>query len=357
MTSWAIRGLFFITRWPHAVMELFFVCVVIVLLVVSPASAAMRLQDRSLYMESASPGATTSYKISFRYMSPTPIGSIELLFCDDPIPYTPCVLPQGMSVANAHLSDQTGSTGFSITAHDSHRLLLSRSASLPMGEKSIYTLGNVINPTSTDQAFSIRIKTFTSTDGTGDQVDFGSIRGQATDDITVESQVPPMLIFCFAQQVENNCTGTNKTYYTDMGDLSANNTLTAQTQMAVGTNASAGFVITANGTTMSAGTNTIPSLTHPSPSVPGSNQFGINLVANATPLVGRDPEGDWANAVAAPEYSQPNKYKFQSGDVVASSPNVSLMKKFTISYIVNAANDLKAGIYTTTINFIASGRF
>ncbi len=357
MKTWMARCLFFVTRWPHMVTELCLVCAMVVLFIVPSVSAAMRLQDRSLYMESAVPGATTSYKISFRYMSPASIGSFELLFCDDPIPYMPCVVPQGMNVSNAQLMDELGDAGFTITQKSTNRLLLARSSSQPMGEKSVYTLGGIVNPIATDQAFSIRIKTFTSSDGTGDQVDFGSVRGQVTDDITVESQVPPMLIFCFAQQVENNCTKTNETYYTDMGDLGSGRTLTAQSQMAVGTNATAGFVITANGTTMSAGTNTIPSLSTPSLSVPGSNQFGINLVENSAPSVGKNPEGDWANATAAPDYAQPNKYLFRSGDVVASAPNVSLMKKFTVSYIVNSANDLKAGIYTTTINFIASGRF
>ena len=68
-------------------------------------------------------------------------------------------------------------------------------------------------------------------------------------------------------------------------------------------------------------------------------------------------ERNSANATTTADYSQPNRYKFKDGDIVAFSPNVSLMKKFTVSYIVNASPALKAGVYTTTINFIASGRF
>ena len=59
--------------------------------VVDPVSASMRLQDRSLYMNSDSAGATTFYRLAFRYMSPDPVGSVELLFCDDPIPYNKTV--------------------------------------------------------------------------------------------------------------------------------------------------------------------------------------------------------------------------------------------------------------------------
>jgi hypothetical protein len=173
----------------------------------------------------------------------------------------------------------------------------------------------------------------------------------------LETQVPPMLVFCVAQQVEDNCVGTNDNFYTDMGELSSKTTLTAQSQMAVGTNASGGFAITANGIPMSAGTSVIDSPTTPTESKQGTNQFGINLVANNTPAVGEDPDGIWANAITSPDYGIPNHYKYVPGDVVAYSPNVSLMKKFTVSYIVNSSESLRAGVYTTTITYIASGRF
>ena len=178
-----------------------------------------------------------------------------------------------------------------------------------------------------------------------------------TNDIVIETQVPPMLIFCLAEVVEENCTDTNDNFYTDMGDLDSGATLTAQSQMAVGTNATSGFVITANGDPPAAGTNVIDGLTVPTASRQGANQFGINLVANNSPVVGSDPEGTWTNAIPSAGYDTPNLYKYVSGDEVAFSPNVSLMKKFTVSYIVNSRENLRPGVYTTTITFIASGRF
>ncbi len=309
-------------------------------------------------MNSVETGATTFYRLNFLYMSPTPIGSFELLFCEDPIPYHPCDVPPGLDVSSASLGAQAGEAGFAITQQTGNRLLLSRAPVAPTSPtRSSYTFEDVINPTNIDQAFAIRIKTFASVDGSGSQVDFGSVRGQVTEGIIIETQVPPMLIFCLAQVVFDNCSGTNEVYYTDMGELTPETTLTAQSQMAVGTNASAGFSIIAHGMPMSAGTNTIPTLAFPTLSQVGTSQFGINLVANTMPEVGSDPEGLWANAVASLDYSQPDHYKFVSGDEVAYSPNVSLMKKFTVSYIVNASPGLRAGVYTTTVNFIATGRF
>lgn len=343
--------------WHRLAVEMFLLVVIAAFIVVDPVLAARRLQDRSIYMNSTEAGASTFYRISFRYMSADPVGSVEFLFCDDPVPYHACVVPPGLNVAGASLAQQVGDTGFTLASASTNRLVMQRAPAAPTGDKAVYTFDGMINPANVGTAFSVRMRTFASTDASGPQIDFGSMRAQITELIRLETQVPPMLIFCLAQEVEYNCGGTNDIYYTDMGELSSTGTLFAQSQMAVGTNASGGFAITANGPPMSAGTKTIPSLNQPTSSQQGQDQFGINLVSNTTPAVGGDPEGEWANAVVANDYGQPDRYLFRSGDTVAYSPNVSLMKKFTVSYIVNASPSLRAGVYTTTINFIASGRF
>jgi len=332
---------------------------VAVFIIAAPAAASTRFQDRSLYMNSTEPGQTTSYTLSFRYMTPQTIGSVDLLFCYNPIPYEACVVPTGLDVSQAVLSSQSGETGYTISTQTANHIVLTRTPStiITGGSAASYTLSGIVNPTDTTQAFSVRLRSHASTDATGPQVDFGSVRGEATTGIMLESQVPPMLIFCLAEQVEDNCANTNDNYYSDMGELSSKSTLTAQSQMAIGTNASSGFAITASGDSLAAGTNVIDTPSTPTESRVGSNQFGINLVANNAPTVGSDPEGIWTNAVPSPGYDTPNRYKYVSGDVVAFSPNVSLMRKFTVSYIVNSSESLRAGVYTTTITYVASGRF
>lgn len=349
----------FVFSWRHLWSEELVALFLVLLIFMVPSSSAMRLQERSLYINNGEPGAVASYTVSFKYMSPQPVGSVDMLFCNDPIPYHPCVPPTGLDVSNAELAQQLGEAGFSILSKSTNHLVISRLPSMITGGNSSYTFDNIVNPEATNGsgAFSIRLRTHGTANATGPQIDFGSVRSQITSGVIVQTQVPPMLIFCLAQQVSDNCASTNETYYTEMGELNPDETLTAQSQMAVGTNASGGFAITANGSPMSAGTNVIDGIDEPSESRAGNNQFGINLVANTSPAVGADPEGTWANAVAAPDYSIPNQYKYMSGDVVAYSPNVSLMKKFTVSYVVNSREDLKPGVYSTTINYIASGRF
>jgi len=343
--------------WRHMWSEEAFAILLVLFVFTTPVFAAMRLQERSLYMQNNRPGATTTYKVSFRYMSLQTVGSVDMLFCVDPIPYHPCVTPPGLDVSNAVLSDQSGETGYSILNQSTNHIVLTRPPNLISSNGSVYTLDGIVNPTDTDQAFSIRLRTHATPDATGAQIDFGSVRGQVTNGVVIETQVPPMLVFCVAQEVTENCGVTNETRYADMGQLDSESTLLAQSQMAVGTNASGGFAITANGTPMSAGTSVIDSPQVPTESIQGSNQFGLNLVANSEPSVGNDPEGIWANAIPSPDYSVSNRYKYVPGDVVAYSPNVSLMKKFTVSYIVNSSKDLRAGVYSTTITYIASGRF
>lgn len=346
-----------VATWHHTWSEASLSLFLVLFILVSPASAAMRFQERSLYINSSEPGATTSYTVSFRYMSPQMIGSVDLLFCNDPIPYHECVTPTGLDASNAVLSGQSGEKGFSILSRSTNHIVLSRPATAITSATSSYTFEGIKNPTDQSQAFSLRLRSHASVNASGPQIDFGSVRAQVQSGVVIQTQVPPMLIFCVAEQVEDNCAGTNEKYYSDLGELDTRSTLNAQSQMAVGTNASGGFAITANGSTMSAGTNTIEPLSQLTESRIGNDQFGINLVENAVPSVGKNPEGDWTNAVASPDYSIPDRYKYRPGDVVAFSPNVSLMKKFTVSYIVNSSQSLRPGVYSTTLTYIASGRF
>lgn len=337
-----------------------FIALLLVLFVFSvPAGASTRFENRSLYMQSTLPEVITTYKLSLDFMTIAPVGSLDMLFCESPIPYEPCVTPPGLDVASATLSDQTGETGFSILTQSANHITLTRTPMVIQGpgSRSTYTFEGVRSPQDTGKAFAIRLRSHSTSNATGAQIDFGSVRGQVGDGITIQTQVPPMLIFCVAQQVNEDCDVTNETFFTDMGNLSEESTLTAKSEMAVGTNASGGFAITVNGSPLAAGTSVIDAPSVPTVNTPGKNQFGINLVENGDLNLGSNPEGDWANAIPAAGYGEPNKFKYVPGDVVAYSPNVSLMKKFTVSYIANASPELRAGVYTTTINFIASGRF
>jgi hypothetical protein len=343
----------------------------------SQASAVIRFNDRSLFINNSMPGATTSYKVSFTYNNAdvytTTVGSIDLLFCYDPIPsetispqnpvdHHPCVTPTGLDVSHAVLSSQTGEAGFSILKETTNEIVLTRSPTAAAETPSSYTFSNIVNPTDTTQSFAIRLSDYPSTDGSGALIDLGSVLSEATNSIEIDTQVPPVLIFCVAGQVNDSCTQQYGGNNVDLGDLYPETTSATTSQMAAATNAVGGFVITANGPTIEAGTNVIPALTTPTVSAAGNNQFGINLVANNDPSIGPIGSDIASNpttpdAVVMPNYDTPNEFMYQDGGTVAESSSVNLGTIFTVSYIINDAPDLHPAVYSTTITYICSGRF
>lgn len=327
------------------------------LIMATPAFAVTRFDSRMLFIYNNEPSVATKYKVSFIYNTVTTVGSIDLLFCQNPIPYVPCVPPVGLDASNAVLSDQTGETGFSITQKSPTHLVISRAPSQADAVLSSYTFDNIINPSNTSKSFAIRLSDYASVDTSGPAIDIGSVLSSIGRGILIEAQVPPILVFCVAHQVADDCSDSSGGNYSQMGTLNPSNTLTATSQMAAGTNASRGYTIAVYGPTLTASSHTIDSLSSPTPSAPGNNQFGINLRANLNPGIGQDPDGAFANAVPAPNYDQPNKFTYNDGDIVASAPNVSLVRRFTVSYIVNSEPGLYPGIYTGTYTFICSGRF
>jgi hypothetical protein len=335
------------------------------------ATVVHRFNDRSLYINDATPGATTQYKVSLTYNNQgftDTVGSIDLLFCYDPIPsetispqnpvdHHPCVAPAGLDVSNAQLSGQFGVTGYSILSQSTNEIILTRTPGTVAETPSVYTFDNVVNPTDASQSFAIRLSDYPTTDASGPLINLGSVLSQVSDGITLETQVPPVLAFCVAAQVDLVCADPHGGNYSDLGDLAPDKTLTTTSQMAAGTNATGGYVITANGPSLEAGTHVIDPLPIPTVSAQGNSQFGINLVANTSPQMGADPDGPFTNATVAQDYSIPNQFTYRDGDVVASAPNVSLIRRFTVSYLVNSPPDIRAGVYTTTITFICTGRF
>jgi hypothetical protein len=329
----------------------------------SQASAVIRFNDRSLYINSAIPGAVTSYKVSLTYNNTavytTTVGSIDMLFCEDPIPYDPCVTPPGLDASHAVLSNQSGETGFGILSESPNEVVLTRNPQAANETPSTYNFTNIINPTDTTHSFSIRLSDYPSTDASGSLINLGSIISEVTNSIEIDTQVPPILIFCVAGQVNKDCSQEYGGNYTDLGDLYSDAPTATSSQMAVATNATNGFVITANGPTIEAGTNIIPALPIQTVSAAGNNQFGINLRANTEPQIGSDIDDSSVaqNAYVMPNYNTPNEYMYKDGDVVAEATGVNLGTVFTVSYIVNDAPNLHAGVYTTTITYICSGRF
>lgn len=320
-------------------------------------AVAADLTERSLHITNADPGVATRHTFTFSYATTgATVGSVVFDYCTSPLPMLTCDTPSGLDASGVALVGQAGETGFTIFDAQQGRIVLSRSpASLPVQNPSSYIFSNVINPTGAPDTFYARITTFASSDGTGVPIDFGAVVNSTTQGVGVSTEVPPILNFCVGVSIPGDCS-TAEGNLIDLGDLSSKLTSTGTSQMMVGTNADFGVSIAVHGTTMTSGNNTITALSSSTPSAPGNSQFGLNLRANTSPVVGQDPSGIGAVSPVG-DYAIPNRFAFASGDTVAAHPDVTDIRKFTASYIVNVSPNQTPGVYTATLTYICTASF
>lgn len=95
----------------------------------------------------------------------------------------------------------------------------------------------------------------------------------------------------------------------------------------------------------------------PTASTPGTEQFGINAVANTQPVVfGANavqvPSGEFSFGQVETDYATANRYMYQNGGTVARSLTASGETDYTISMIINVANNTPAGHYATNFSAV-----
>lgn len=313
-----------------------------------------KLENRSLLINDVSPGVSTNYTLSWRYPSPTTIGSVRLLLCDNAVIEDPCINP-GSDFSSATLDSQSGVTGFSIMSQSAGEILLSRAPSGASTVQSAYELGSVVNPAGLQRKIFIRILTYPTVDGTGSFNHASSVVNATTEPIVINGEVPQILYFCAALTISDWC-ATSSGNFVDYGTLDPINGHSTTSQFGVATNALGGYTVIVSGDTMTSGNKTIAQNLTPNPYTSGVAQFGINLRANTTPALGQDVYGGGTGTVAT-DYNTPDLFKYTDGDIVASAVSGTLFNTYTVTYIVNVPPDLPSGIYNTTIAYICTAAF
>lgn len=136
----------------------------------------------------------------------------------------------------------------------------------------------------------------------------------------------------------------------NLGVLSAESTAYKTTSIRIRSYLSSGYTLQIVGNPPKYGGHTLNAPSTPTSALPGTEQFGINAVANTTPNVGADPlqvpSSQTSFGVVGDDYKTPNKFKYVSGDEVARSDSESGETNYTISMIVNVANNTPAGHYS-----------
>lgn len=316
-----------------------------------------QLLQKSLTLNDGSPGVTSQYKLAFTISTADIMGSIRLEFCvNNPFIGEPCTAPNGFDAQTAILTAQSGETGFSKSGlSTANELILSRVPSAAQTIPVEYAFSNVTNPASTG-SYYVRLETFASDDASGSNIDQGGLAFSITNLVRINAEVPPYLTFCTGIVIDALDCSTARGNYADFGEFSPIRTSTATSQMLVATNADDGYRLSVTGNTLAAGNNIINALTNADVSRPGTAQFGLNLRANTTPASGSDIQGPGNGQVEAP-YNQPDQYVFNNGNTIASATGPDDFRKYTASYLVNVPKGQAAGIYVSTLTFIATGNF
>ena len=143
----------------------------------------------------------------------------------------------------------------------------------------------------------------------------------------------------------------------DLGVLDASVTGAAAATFSVRNYLSSGYIVTLSGSapsSTSGGTHTLTALSAQTGSSPGTEQFGVNMVANSNPAIGTDPsqapDSSFSFGSATNGYATANLYKFVPGDTVAFSSKSSGQTNYTLSIIANVQRSTPAGQYGGSLN-------
>jgi hypothetical protein len=112
--------------------------------------------------------------------------------------------------------------------------------------------------------------------------------------------------------------------------------------------------------------HSLNALTGGGTSSPGTEQFGINLVANTTgcgapanfgaaPV--QIPDSTFSFGAAASGYNTCGTFKYNNGDTIASSSKSSGETDYTISYLFNISSTTPDGFYTFNQSIVATSTY
>jgi hypothetical protein len=120
-----------------------------------------------------------------------------------------------------------------------------------------------------------------------------------------------------------------------------------------------GYIVQVIGTPPTKGSHAITAMSSTGTSQAGTEQFGLNLVANTSPIsYGANPDhGQFGFGSAATNYGLANNFRFVSGETIASAPKSSGKTIYTISYLVNVNSLTPGGQYTSSQTLICTGTY
>lgn len=160
-----------------------------------------------------------------------------------------------------------------------------------------------------------------------------------------------------------NLTFTLNSPAANFGSFSTTQAATSTASFSITNYTSYGYVVQVAGAPPTYANNEIDAMSANAASQPGIEQFGINLVANTSPTsFGSNPQNgtapnDFGFGEAAPNYANPNQFRYVPGETIAQAPKSSGRTDYTISYLVNVANLTPGGVYGSDQVLIVTGTY
>jgi hypothetical protein len=328
------------------------------------------------------------------------VGSMLIMYCTSPIFTATCTTPTGFDAASltaATVSGLTGAGGFSLDTATTNAAI---NAAIPAGTgvcngsgttrtncvavrhgsgqaqtgtpTGVITYGGgaadfIKNPTTDDYAFYARIIVFSDI-AYATQVDYGGVAMSTAQQIDITAKVQEVLNFSVgATHVApgGSCTALSDSGAVALGDVNGVLSLTTQydaySYFRVNTNTLNGTVIQYSGDTLESGANSITALSSEVVTAAGTESFGLSFdsasgnysLTNLTRAAGYD-EGNGALGTA--------KFNYSTASVgtpvqIASSTGAIICDTGAIRYVGNIDTTTPAGIYTTTVTYIAIGTY
>lgn len=152
------------------------------------------------------------------------------------------------------------------------------------------------------------------------------------------------------------------TVNTNVGVLSTGSTTTTTATFSVKNYLSSGYTVVTVSNPPKNNTYTMNALSSPTTSSAGTEQFGMNLVANTAPATfganpSQNPSSVFSFGAAAAGYNTPNLYEYVPGSTIAYSNTSSGETDYTISYVYNISNITPGGVYSFNDVLVATATF
>jgi hypothetical protein len=353
-------------------------------------SAYGLLSSRSIKMSSSANGATnTAYAVSFTTVTNNQtIGSVVIKFCaNNPIIGDACTTPTSFN-ANAStltLNSLTGNaTGLTIDTSQStaggitNTVVLTRTAAAVANGTVSFVLGNgtsngITNPGNSNVTFYARILIFASTSPSllpaneSTASDAGGVALSTANVLNVTAKVQETLVFCVYTAANCGLGGSAVALGDGNGVLSdTTTTYTNTANFDLASNALGGVNVRLKGDTLTSGAFTIsphgagvgPGFACIADSTSTSvEQFGIRVSAlgagQSNPAAAQDNHG----CIAGNHKFDPGQTNTVYGENIVSTLGATDRSTSTIELAAKAAGTTEAGIYTTTLQLIATATY